>query len=144
MGYDIGKFESRKYADEGVDFQLVNPKTGSGVADDQGKPVTIKLGGADSPRIKSAVRDRQKKRREAAEALSPDTPAPEYDWKMREDDMVEDLTTLTLGWSDNLELDGAPYLFTPENAAALYRRFPEIAEQMTAKVTSRVNFMLAK
>jgi hypothetical protein len=143
MGYDIGRFESRKFADEGVDFQIVHPVSGP-VVDDDKKPVTIKLGGADSPRIKSAVRDRQAKRRAATEALPPDTPTPEYDWKAREDDMIEDLVTLTKGWSDNLELDGAPYPFSQENALALYRRFPELAEQMTAKASNRVNFMLAK
>lgn len=139
MGYDIGSFESRKYADEGVDFQIIHPLTGP-VVDDNGQPVTIRLGGADSARIKNAVRERQAKRREESEKA---TPPQVYDWQTREADMVEDLATLTLGWSANLELDGASYPFSFDNAVALYRRFPEIAEQMTAKASQRVNFMRA-
>ncbi len=132
MGFDIGRFESKKFAEEGVDFQL-----------DNGLPVTIKLGGADSARIKAAVRERQKRRRDEAERLPAGVAAPEYDWKMREDDMIEDLVTLTFGWSQNLEMDGQTYQFSKENAEKLYRRFPEIAEQMTAKASNRINFMLA-
>jgi hypothetical protein len=141
MGYDIGRLETKKFAEEGVDFQIVSPQ--GPLSDDDGNPVTIKLGGADASRIKTAVRERQAKRRAEAETLPPGTPAPEYTWEMRERDTIEDLVTLTFGWSDNLELDGAPFPFSKENALELYTRFPEIAEQMTAKATNRINFMRA-
>jgi hypothetical protein len=142
MGYDIGRFESRKYSEEGVDFQIVHPLTGP-VFDDAGKPVTIKLGGADSSRIKGAVHDLIAKRRGAAEAAREEGRPIEYGWEQKERDRIEDLATLTLGWSDNIELDGKPLAFSFDNAVLLYQRYPEIAEQMAVKAANRVNFMRA-
>jgi hypothetical protein len=143
MGYDIGRLETKKFAEQGVDFPILHPGTLLPITDGDGNPVTIRIGGADSTRIKTAVRERQALRRAENDKLPPGTPLPEYTWEMREKDTIEDLVTLTFGWSDNLELDGQPFPFSSENALILYTRFPEIAEQMTAKATSRINFMQA-
>jgi hypothetical protein len=141
MGFDLSKIETRKRAEEGVDFAIVDAAKNP-VLDADGKPLTIRMGGADSVRIKNVVRDRQRRRRAEVEAAAAaGLPEPEYTWEVREDEVVEDLVALTLGWSDNIELDGAPYPFSKENAEKLYRRFPELAEQMTAKASVRVNFM---
>jgi hypothetical protein len=140
MGFDLGKIETKKHAEEGVDFPLMNAAREL-IVDDDGKPLTIKMGGADSVRIKNVVRDRQRRRREELDALPPGTPEPEYTWEQRETEMIEDLVVLTHGWSDNIELDGQPFPFSKENAEILYRRFPEIAEQMTVRASARVNFM---
>lgn len=132
MGYDLGKMEIRKHSEEGVDFQLEHPMDGP-ITDDDGKPITINLSGADSSRIKAAVRERAKLRQAQAPV--------EYDDQMREDENIEDLVTLTNGWSDNWEMDGQPFHFSKDNAAVFYRRFPDIAAWATGKVTNRINFM---
>jgi hypothetical protein len=137
MGYDIGKMEIRKFSESGIDFQVEHPMDGP-IFDDKKKALTINLSGADSSRIKAAVRERQKKQQAQVE----ETKKPiEYDDQMREDENIEDLVTLTNGWSDNWELDGQPFPFSKDNAAKLYRRFPDIAAWATSKVTTRINFM---
>jgi hypothetical protein len=136
MGYNIGSMEIKKYSEAGVDFQLEHPMDGP-IVDENGKPLTINLCGADSARIKAAVRERQKK--QAAEAVGKSV---DVDDAARETENVEDLVTLTNGWSDNWMLDDQPFPFSKENAEKLYRRFPDIAAWATAKVTMRINFML--
>jgi len=146
LGFDLGKIETRKYADEGKYFPILHPVTGEPVLDDNKKPVEILISGADASRIKNAVEERQRTRRAAVEAAAnkPADQRPDYNgWQTREKDMIDDLVLLTEGWTDNLELDGKPLLFSKENAAILYQRFPEIAEQMTRNATNRINFMPA-
>jgi hypothetical protein len=139
MSFDLSHFETRKYADEGVDFQLVSPKTGPVIGSD-GKPVTFRIGGIDSPRIKAAVRERREARaKDRADAFNRgETPA--FD---PEQDAIEDLTIMTLGWSDNFSLDGKPCPFSKDAVRDIYTRFPSILEQMADKAGGRVNFMLA-
>jgi hypothetical protein len=144
MGFDLSKIESRKHAEKGKYFPIKHPVTGEPLLDDTGAPIEICISGSDASRIKSAVEARQKLRREAIAAVKPGEAQPDYNaWTVREQDMIDDLVLLTEGWTDNVELDGQPLPFSKENAAILYRRFPEIAEQMTIAATNRVNFMPA-
>jgi hypothetical protein len=137
MAYDIGKLETRKTIEDGKDFQIVHPLDGPAV-DDDGMPVTINLSGAESSRIKAAVRERQKIRKKQAE----DTGKPiEYDFQMQLDDQIEDLVTLTNGWSGNMVRGGEPFPFSKANAESLYRNSPDIMEWATEKVTRRINFL---
>lgn len=139
MGFDLSAFDSRRFADQGVDMQLVIPGRGK-VFDEEGKPVSLRLGGADSTRLRSAVSERLRRRIEDIQA-SPKSPIVNPD--QSREDVIDDLVTLTLGWSDNVVLDGKALPFTAENARLLYTTFPEITEQAQAFVSNRINFMRA-
>jgi hypothetical protein len=137
MPLDIGEFEWIPRAEDGVDFVIKSPRDGTPLADEKGIPLTINAGGAESSRIKAAVRERIETRK--ADPKSDQT--AKYTAEMQEADMIDDLVTLTNNWSNNWALDGEPLKFSKENAAMLYRRFPEIAIQMVENVSKRVNFM---
>jgi hypothetical protein len=147
-GFDLGQIETRKYAEEGKLFPIRHPVIGADgatvmepVLDDKGEPLQIRISGADASRIKNAVEQRQRARREAIAAVKPGETAPDFNsWEVREQDVVDDLVLLTEGWTDNFELDGKPFPFSKDNAAVLYKRFPEIAAQMTEVATNRMNF----
>jgi hypothetical protein len=140
VGFDLGVIETRKYAEEGVFFPVLHPKTGEPLKDDAGSEIKIKISGGDASRIKSAVEERQAARK-ALDADAKKGEVVEYNWQMREQDIVDDLVLLTEGWTDNVELDGKPLAFSKVNARILYQRFPEIAEQMSVRATNRLNFM---
>lgn len=137
MGFDIGGFDSRTLSEAGIDMQLVHPVTGP-VFDDSvpPKPVTIKLGGPDSPRIKALLRARFKERQADATAKGETLTI-----EKAEEFAVEDLLDFTLGWSDNWEHQGKPLPFSRDNARMIYTSYPEIMEQAAKKVGPRVNFM---
>ncbi len=139
MGFDLGAIETRKYAEQGVFFPILHSVTGEPIVDDKGEQLKIKISGADASRIKTAVEEREAARKAADATEKP--PAIQSSWQKREQDVIDDLVLLTEGWTDNIELDGQPFPFSKENAAVLYSRFPEIAEQMTRKATNRLNFM---
>lgn len=144
MGFDLGAIETRKHAEVGKYFPIRHSITNEVLVDDNKKPLEICISGADASRIKNAVEARQKARRDAIAAVKPGETPPDFNaWEVREQDVIDDLVLLTEGWSDNIELDGKPFPFSKENAAVLYKRFPEIAQQMTAIATDRVNFMQA-
>ncbi|QOZ25275.1 hypothetical protein [Bradyrhizobium sp. CCBAU 51753] len=142
MGFDLNTIEMRCHAETGVNFEILHPKTGKPIVDGDGKTLWINMSGSDASRIKSAVDERAAKREaEAKAAAAKNELVPLRTWQDNEDDMIEDLVLLTNGWSDNWVLDGKPFPFSKENAAILYRRFPEIAAQMTSRVTVRLNFL---
>lgn len=138
MGFDLAQLATRKFVEDGKDFILVNPVDGQPIADDKGEWVTINLSGAECSRIKTAVREREKARSQAAKASKDGQ--PEID---QIEDQIADLVMLTNGWSANLEWDGAPFPFSKENAARLYREAPFIMEWATDKVVRRINFLPA-
>lgn len=138
MGFDLTQFESIKYADEGVNFPLVHPLIGPVIGGD-GKPVTFRIGHMDSARIRAAVNAKRKKREDDRAAVSTTEPLPDID---RVKDACDDLSTLTIGWSDNFVLGGEPCPFSQEAASSIYYRFPEIMEQMARGAGERANFML--
>jgi hypothetical protein len=144
MGFDLSAIESRKQAETGKFFPLKNPATGEPLLDEEGKPLEIKISGVDASRIKNAVEQRNKSRRQALAGTKPGDEPPDFNtWETKEKDLIDDLVTLTVDWTPNISLDGEPLPFSKENALKLYTRFPEIAEQMTLMATNRVNFMPA-
>lgn len=136
---DLAQFESKKHADEGVDFPLFNIVTGEKALGRDGKPITFRLGHIDGSRIRSAVNARRKARDEERKAADP---KPDVTEEGRIRDACDDVATMTVGWSDNFDLDGQPCKFSQATCAAVYFRFPEIFEQMARNAGDRVNFML--
>lgn len=141
MGFDLAAIEMRKFAEEGVYFPILHAVTREPVVDDKGEQLKIRISGSDASRIKTAVEQREAARRAAEAVEKPGAAIVSTGWQQREQDLIDDLVLLTEGWTENFELDGQPFPFTKENAAVLYTRFPEIAEQMTQRATSRLNFM---
>lgn len=137
---DLARFESRKHADDGVEFPLRNTVTGEEVTGRDGKPVTFCVGHWDGPRIRAAVTARRKERTE--ERKKETNKAAEVDPNQAERDACDDLASMTTGWSDNFDLDGQPCAFSHDTAAAIYYRFPEILEQMGRNAQDRANFLL--
>lgn len=136
---DLARFESKKHADEGVDFPLVNTVTGEKAIGRDGKPITFRVGHIDGSRVRAAVNARRKAR--DAEKTAADSKAePADDDRIR--DACDDVATMTMGWSDNFDLDGQPCTFSQSACSAIYFRFPEIFEQMARNAGDRVNFML--
>lgn len=139
MGFDLAKVETRSRIEEGVFFPILRMDNRQPIVDDKGAELMIKLSGADASRIRSAIEEREAARKADASAKGLQV-IPPQSWQEQEDERIADLVMLTEGWTDNVELDGKPFPFSKENAAMLYRRFPEIAEQMTARATSRLSF----
>lgn len=138
--FNIDLFDSRTLADEGVEFQLRHPVTGP-VTDKKGKRVWIKLGGFDGARMRQTIADGRKERSERIQEVRKADPEFVFTQEMHGQ---EDLALMTLGWSDNwCDKDGNKVQCTFENALALYKKYPEIAEQMIANVSNRANFMPA-
>src|ERR1035437_9721067 len=111
MGFDLGLIETRKHAEEGVFFPILHPKTGEPLKDDDGNEIKIRISGADASRIKTAVEERQAAQKALAADAKPGE-VVEYNWQMREQDIIDDLVLLTEGWTDNVELDGKPLPFS--------------------------------
>ncbi|MCC8946013.1 hypothetical protein H8A97_13110 [Bradyrhizobium sp. Arg62] len=144
MGFDLNTIEMRCHAETGINFDVLHPKTGQPIVDGDGQKLWINLSGSDASRIKSAIDERSARREtEARAAAAKNELVPLRSWQDNENELVDDLVLLTNGWSDNWVLDGKPLPFSKENAATLYRRFPEIASQMTQRVTNRLNFLPA-
>jgi hypothetical protein len=138
MPYDIGRLATRKFVEDGKDFQLIYPGTTDPICDDDGKPVTFNLSGAECSRLKAVVRERQRARTEAiASAKAQDKPAPEFD---QIEDQIADLASLTNGWS-SMVWDGKPFPFSKENAERIYRESPFIMEWAIERVVPRINFL---
>lgn len=135
---DLSIFESKKHADDGVDFPLVNTVTGEKVIGKDKKPVTFRVGHMDSARLRAAVNAKRRQREEAQKNAAPR--AADVDDRVH--DACEDIATMTTGWSDNFDLDGQPCAFSQEKAADVYYRFPEIFEQMARNAADRANFLL--
>jgi hypothetical protein len=56
-----------------------------------------------------------------------------------DEQVIEIIARCTVGWK-GLEKDGKEYRFTEDNAKALYRAYPEIAERAMTFIVSRGNF----
>lgn len=124
---DLSRFDSlTKAQEDGIDVQINGP---------DGKPLgfTIKVAGPDSARQKAAQQAMVDERLQRQVATPPT--AEEIDTSSR-----KLLASSTMGW-DEFELDGAPYQFSVENAAALYERFPFIREQVDRAAGNRARFL---
>lgn len=126
---DLSHFETKSRMDTGTDMPLRDPKTNEPVVDKEGKPITIKLCGFDSSRYKAVVRDRVKQGKPI---------------DAERDIVVDDLVTLTVGWSPNLGFGKQdPLPFSAENARMLYENCFPIRLQASVWVANAVNFTAA-
>lgn len=124
---DIRRFDSITQAEAGVAMKLVDPVTKA----DTG--ATITLYGADSAIQKQARKEIEAKNKALGRALTPEE---------IENDTLELLARCTKGW-DGLDEGGEPIPFSQAKAKELYKAYPELADQVSRFVFTRVNFFVS-
>ena len=125
---DFADLDLAKTADSGADMHVRHPVTEEPLTTD-GKPITIRLLGADSAEFRNGVkaianRSQSRKKPSLAEA---------------ERNAVELLARITTGWQ-GIVWNGEPLKFSRENAEMLYRERPWLREQADEFAGERANF----
>jgi hypothetical protein len=124
---DLATLDTTRAAAEGVELELAHPVTRAPLG------VYIRIVGQDSARYRQRVIDQVNARRGRRDALDADT-------------LTEDAVLLaarcTVGWR-GLVIEGEEIAYAADAAAALYRRFPWIREQVIAGVEDRALFLPA-
>jgi len=130
-GFDLAQFDASA-ASSGSRMTIADPVTG------EDTDLWIQLQGKDSDEYRKAQRAianrrlRQSQRRRNRFELT----AEEI-----EEEALDLLVAVTIGWSDTLYLDGKPLPFSADNARSLYTRFAWLKEQVDRFVDDRANFM---
>lgn len=130
---DLSTLDTADIANEGAVMELRGPN-GAPVLQEDGAPVSITLLGADSNalvRVSNAQTNAYLKQGQV-KVTAEGARANELDY----------LAKATVAWS-GVKVDGRDLDCTEENAKALYRRFPWIADQARAFITDRAHFMKA-
>lgn len=118
------------------ELELKHPVSGVVIEGADGKPIAIRLLGQDSRAWQDhqrAITDRilgRAGRRAKAQTA-----------EQSEMDAIAGLAAVTVGWSDNLTMDGAPLTFSRANATALYTKLRWVREQVDEFVGDRSNFL---
>lgn len=128
--FDLSSLDSAKAAEKGFELVLRNPKT------DAELPGRIKLLGADSEVYRERARDFARARAARLNKLRKLSITPEE----LEAEGIELLVAVTVGWS-GITRDGEEFVYSPDNARELYRKYPWIREQVDAAVGDRANFL---
>lgn len=127
---DLADLDLTAAADSGADCHLEHPVTGEPLLTDDGKPLIIRVLGADSREFRQTMsRISMKnvgKKRQTLEGA--------------ETNAIELLASVTTGWS-NIVYNGEPLKFTPENVRKLYRERKWIREQVDVFIADRGNFL---
>ena len=128
---DLSAFDTLAVSqDEGIDVDVKAP--------DRRTPLglTIRVAGPDSARQKAA-------RNEITNARLADENAHPMSADDIESSMLKVLAKATVSWSPNPKFDGDERECSEANAAALYRKYPFIFEQVRAKAENRAAFLSA-
>lgn len=126
---DLSHYDVKSASAKGADLHLKHPMTGELLFDDEKEPLFVRVIGRDSPVVKAAMDD-VKKRRARGEEIS------------SEDEGILYLCAVTVGWSENIELDGERLEYTEKNARKIYSdpRTEWIGEQVGPFALARRNF----
>lgn len=131
---DLSELSTKEAADDGSVLELRGP-TGAPVMQDDDRPVTITLLGADSDvltRVANQQTNRYLRDRGAASMTAEGAIA----------NRIEYLAAATVAWS-GIKVDGEILECGRDEAKKLYRRFPFIRDQVSAFVDDRANFLKA-
>lgn len=130
---DLSTLNVAAAADRGADLHLAHPSTGEPLYTEDGKPVTIRLLGADSHEYRQRIRrlanqnlNKKKRERQNLEQI--------------EEQAAELLAAITVGWS-NIVLEGETVECNVDNAKSLYLDYAWIREQVDEFVGERANFL---
>lgn len=121
---DLASLDTVARCEQGAELELTSPATGDPLG------VYLTLAGVDSRAWRAASAElaekRLKKRGVSAEDIRGDG--------------IEILSRCTLAWR-NVMVDGRELPCTPENARALYQRFPWIFEQADRFASDRASYL---
>lgn len=134
--FDLAKFDTRAGAEEGAILHL-RDLAGELLYDDENKPVTIRMAGADSRRHERARRLIQDRRMRSAQRGSRTVSSEELD-----EDALTLLAACAIEWS-GFVLDGQPIECDEKTARQVFERFPDIRDQADRFIADRANFMKA-
>lgn len=115
------------------DMPVRHPTTGAALTTSDGRPMTIRLTGQDSPQYRQAMAQLQaliSKRR--GNRLSPGD---------MEEHVLRTLTACTLGWVLELDAEDGDLAFSQDAALDLYRKLRWLREQADEWVNDRSNFL---
>jgi hypothetical protein len=134
--FDLADLDTQKLSEAGAKMEVIHPKTGSPVYDDDGQPIYILLNGRNSKQYRAAMRVVQERRidRRARNIKVTEDEA-------RSDDF-EVICACTRGWSLKI-LDGQPFPYSPENVRKLWndRRFVWLFERASVFIVDDANFL---
>lgn len=117
-------------SEAGVTFPIMDLNTGE-QAELDGVALSITAKGSDSSAYANAeieIERRNRKKAAAGEKIDGVS------------DLCDLLAAVTTAWTGIHTLDKRPAPCTPENAAAVYKAFPAVRNQVLARVTNRANF----
>jgi hypothetical protein len=126
---DITKYNTTVASDNAQTLNLKDPFTNQVLIDEDGNTVDIYLYGVQSTAARNAVAERERKsnKKDLTDEQSKELGA-------------EFLAKLTVGWSDNIEVEGEKLKHTYNNAVALYMEQDWIGQQVIAFVSSLENY----
>ncbi len=126
---DITKYNTTVASDNAQTLNLKDPFTNEVLIDEDGNTVDIYLYGVQSTAARNAVAERERKsnKKDLTDEQSKELGA-------------EFLAKLTVGWSDNIEVEGEKLKHTYNNAVALYMEQDWIGQQVIAFVSSLENY----
>jgi hypothetical protein len=126
---DITKYNTTVASDNAQTLNLKDPFTNEVLIDEDGNTVDIYLYGVQSTAARNAVAERERKsnKKDLTDEQSKELGA-------------EFLAKLTVGWSDNIEVEGEKLKHTYNNAVALYIEQDWIGQQVIAFVSSLENY----
>lgn len=101
------------------------------------KDVTITLLGKDSKVYQRILRDRKQA---MLTRMQKGRKAAQLDVEKLEEDSLDDLVQLTIGWA-GVKDDKGNLEFTPENVRRLYEEVPSVREQVEEFINERSNFL---
>jgi hypothetical protein len=139
---DLSELDSVSAANEGVEVELVNPKTGAGTG------IFVRILGSDSDVFRKKTQEQQQRRMSRlfkGGRMNPNS----YSSSEAERDAIDLLAACTKSWrrasgegeSATLLVKGEELSCTPENAKRLYSTFPWIKEQLDEAISDRANFL---
>ncbi|MBW2635990.1 MAG: hypothetical protein JRC86_00435 [Deltaproteobacteria bacterium] len=149
---DLASFDTVKGSNEGFDVRIFHPGTNEDL------PYVISVLGKDSDQFQKVSRS-QSKRRMAKMQKGGFRNAGNIPVEEVEQNGTELLAACSTGWKtlaetddkgeivapekETLDLDGADFPFSVDNAEILYTRFPWIKEQVDTAIGDRANFIKA-
>jgi len=126
---DITKYNTTVASDNAQTLHLRDPFTDEILVDENGDTVDIYLYGIQSTAARNAVAERERK-------------SNKKDLTEEESNLVgaEFLAALTVGWSDNIEMNGEKLKYNHKNAISLYLEQDWIGQQVIAFVSHLENY----
>jgi hypothetical protein len=126
---DITKYNTTVASDKAQTMSLKDPFTDEVLLDENGETIDIYLYGIQSTAARNAVAERERK-------------SNKKDLTEEETNLVgaEFLAALTVGWSDNIEVNGKKLKYDHKNAISLYLEQDWIGQQVISFVSNLENY----